>query len=540
MSRNVSGTYSLPAGNPVVPSTTITSTWANTTLTDIASALTDSLDRTGKGEMTAQLKVVAGSAGTPGIGFATDTDTGIYRVGANQLGIASGGAAAAFFTAAQMNLAGRLVMNLNGTFDLATNTEAMSIVLGDATLATATAVAAGNTMRTVGVYVPVELDGSSAIGLYQKFSAEGSGSGGTMYGGMFDFVITNGAASHTVYGLRLNLDLSGGGGNATGYGVDVSMTAANLAGYYGAAFRATTTDIGSPNNVNGFQMTGDNAGSRFAYGIRADGTVRFANYFIARTLQGASDGGGFLLQESNAGVDNFSVDVNGSLYASVGANQIANLITTLSGAPATSTGADANRAFRISNADAELAMGIYASTQGIWIQARDDANYATNLPLSLQPNGSKVVVGTANATNVANSQVLDVWSGSIRAQGSSLAVGGGVGAEIDYTGGRGRLFCYDRSGSAWAGLDVIGLTIQLQANGVLQATIDTSGINLASTKVLRVNATQVVTARQTGWTAATGTPTRTTFATSTVTTAQLAERVKALIDDLITHGLIGA
>lgn len=51
--------------------------------------------------------------------------------------------------------------------------------------------------------------------------------------------------------------------------------------------------------------------------------------------------------------------------------------------------------------------------------------------------------------------------------------------------------------------------------------------------------TKVVGARVTGWGAATGTPTRTTFATTTVTTEQLAERVKALIDDLITHGLIG-
>ena len=40
MSRNGSGTYSLPAGNPVVTATTITSTWANTTLSDIANALT--------------------------------------------------------------------------------------------------------------------------------------------------------------------------------------------------------------------------------------------------------------------------------------------------------------------------------------------------------------------------------------------------------------------------------------------------------------------------------------------------------------------
>lgn len=55
-----------------------------------------------------------------------------------------------------------------------------------------------------------------------------------------------------------------------------------------------------------------------------------------------------------------------------------------------------------------------------------------------------------------------------------------------------------------------------------------------------VDGTRVVTNRVTGWGAPTGTATRTTFATGTVTTAQLAERVKALIDDLTTHGLIGA
>jgi hypothetical protein len=48
MSRNGSGTYSLPAGNPVVTGTTISSTWGNTTLTDIANALTGSLASDGQ------------------------------------------------------------------------------------------------------------------------------------------------------------------------------------------------------------------------------------------------------------------------------------------------------------------------------------------------------------------------------------------------------------------------------------------------------------------------------------------------------------
>jgi hypothetical protein len=52
--------------------------------------------------------------------------------------------------------------------------------------------------------------------------------------------------------------------------------------------------------------------------------------------------------------------------------------------------------------------------------------------------------------------------------------------------------------------------------------------------------TQILTTRRTGWGAPTGTLTRTTFATGSVTLVQLAERVAALITDLTTHGLIGA
>jgi len=55
MSRNGSGTYSLPAGNPVVTGTTIASTWANTTMNDLAAALTDSVAADGQTPMTGAL-----------------------------------------------------------------------------------------------------------------------------------------------------------------------------------------------------------------------------------------------------------------------------------------------------------------------------------------------------------------------------------------------------------------------------------------------------------------------------------------------------
>lgn len=69
------------------------------------------------------------------------------------------------------------------------------------------------------------------------------------------------------------------------------------------------------------------------------------------------------------------------------------------------------------------------------------------------------------------------------------------------------------------------------------------GMNSSTDIGLKVKNKVVVGARKTGWQRANGTKTRTAFTTSTVTTAQLAERVAALIDDLhkdTGHGLIGS
>lgn len=55
MSRNGAGTYSLVAGNPVITGTTISSTWANNSLTDIATALTASIANDGQTPILANL-----------------------------------------------------------------------------------------------------------------------------------------------------------------------------------------------------------------------------------------------------------------------------------------------------------------------------------------------------------------------------------------------------------------------------------------------------------------------------------------------------
>lgn len=85
MSRSGAGTYTLPAAyNPVVTLTTIQSAWANTTLSDIAAELTDSLSRSGKGGMSAALKLAEGTKALPALTWNTETNSGFWRYGTRQ------------------------------------------------------------------------------------------------------------------------------------------------------------------------------------------------------------------------------------------------------------------------------------------------------------------------------------------------------------------------------------------------------------------------------------------------------------------------
>lgn len=85
MARNASGIFTLVAGNPVVTGTVISSTWANDTMADIAATLTDSLSKSGLGAMTAPLKASNGIVTLPAITFNSETASGLYRAGANDI-----------------------------------------------------------------------------------------------------------------------------------------------------------------------------------------------------------------------------------------------------------------------------------------------------------------------------------------------------------------------------------------------------------------------------------------------------------------------
>jgi hypothetical protein len=79
MPRDSNGVYTLPNTNPVQPGTIIASNWANPTMEDIGSELTNSLPRDGSAPMINALKGADGSAAGPGFTFSSDSSTGVYR-----------------------------------------------------------------------------------------------------------------------------------------------------------------------------------------------------------------------------------------------------------------------------------------------------------------------------------------------------------------------------------------------------------------------------------------------------------------------------
>ncbi len=148
------------------------------------------------------------------------------------------------------------------------------------------------------------------------------------------------------------------------------------------------------------------------------------------------------------------------------------------------------------------------------------------------PKTGSAIVGTGGAIGVAyfsdsntitssNDFQFDTTNSTLTVRDQILVEGSGAG-----------YFMNDQDGSGQWGMYVDTNTWRVSDGVAQRLTVNTSN-------QLAINGTQVLTTRRTGWAAATGTATRSTFATSTVTTAVLAEHVKALIDDLITHGIIG-
>ena len=177
---------------------------------------------------------------------------------------------------------------------------------------------------------------------------------------------------------------------------------------------------------------------------------------------------------------------------------------------------------------------------------------ATNIPISLTPKGiGQIRLDAAVINTGASASTGDVGLelGGERTGSGNVYVDLHAAAGSDFearllrqSGANGNFVISNTSTGSiqFDAANAAGVT-QFLINSLEAFRADGSGLNLASGKVMRVNSVQVVGARDTGWTAITGTPDESTaYATGSVTLPQLAGRVMALQTALTTHGLIGA
>lgn len=266
MPRNGSGTYSLPVGNPVVTGTTISSTWANNTLTDIANALTGSL--TADGQTTASGNLNMGTNRIINVGDPSNAQDAATKYYVDQLIAALG--TMAYQNANNVNITGGSVSSI--TLDLHSMTNQVYLPVGPTALRTA-----------------------SPINGLIRFNTDGPFYEGYTNGNWVRFLTANEGSYTITY-----LIVGGGGGGGSGFngggGGGGQMTASTTGVIPGTSVLTMVIGGGGAADANGStsQITGVGQGIGGGKGVSKTGGTSGNGYAGGTETAGgyANAGGG--------------------------------------------------------------------------------------------------------------------------------------------------------------------------------------------------------------------------------------------------------
>ena len=339
-----------------------------------------------------------------------------------------------------------------------------------------------------------------------------------------------GVSANTAVGVD-SLKVNTTGNSCSAFGVDslkVNTTGNSCSAFGVNSLRTNTTGNGcSAFGVNSLRAnTTGNSCSAFgasAGRFQSDGVTEISvtnnSCFIGTLTKGTQNA-------TNENVFGYNATGNGSNTVTIGDSNITNtylkgVVSTDSTAASTSTTTGAIRA-----ASLGITGAIFADT----------ANAVSKITVG--QNFSISSIGGYSNISLGNSANSEYGASSIEIPTNTLY----GGTNSHHTGAK--LVCGEMVGWGTAKFKIHTCNDWRTYNPIACFSVgDAGGTFLGSVKATSfvVGTNQVVSSRKSGWTAPTGTATRTTFATSTVTLSQLAETVKALIDDLTTHhGLIGA
>lgn len=294
MPRNGSGVFSL--ATTFTPDTDALAEDVNTQFEDIRDAITGSVAADGQTTITGAMKFTDGSAAAPGITFAADTNSGIYRIGADSYGFAAGGALVATLSTTGWTLAAGKTLGSTANIVQTANITDNAVTLAKlATQADATVLA----NVSGGAAVP------TAVGYTALFDDAFGGTQGTiLYRGASDwaalgvgtsgqFLKTQGAAANPTWGDVLPSQTGNSGEFLTTDGTSASWAAVvfsrgsvSSTGVISGAVNATASQTGT----GAYSVTFSSAASSANYTVVAtanSSTTRFATVH-SKTVNGFS------------------------------------------------------------------------------------------------------------------------------------------------------------------------------------------------------------------------------------------------------------
>ena len=269
MPRDSNGNMTLVAGNPVVTDTTISSSWANTTLADLASEIQDSLSRSGKGGMLVSFNFANGTVANPGITFTNDTSTGLRLNAAGDMRFVVSGADAIKIIGSAITLLGNVTfsqavsaLTISGILTLAAGTMTSSVA--DAANAVAFTLNTSNTLSTASTsLLKIQNNGTTKLTLaYQGLltvpgvSTTGVG-GGTPWA--FAYATYSGASPWTLQNATNVTQITQAGGVTTMYFAANAPTANLIA--------LSQFSSGNPVDANVWTVEDSGSGSRAVSGM---------------------------------------------------------------------------------------------------------------------------------------------------------------------------------------------------------------------------------------------------------------------------------
>jgi hypothetical protein len=292
MPRNGSGTYSLPVGNPVVTGTTISSTWANNTLTDISNALTGSLSA--DGQTTASGNLNMGTNRVINMDDPQNAQDAATKYYVDQLIAALG--TMAYQNANNVAITGGTVNNVS--INLSTKTDETYLPVGPTILRTVSPINGLIRYNTDGKFYEGYQDGvwirfvTAPQGeytiTYVIIAGGGGGAGGTGggggAGGMLQSTFT--AIPDVTYTLAIG---GGGGTNTSGSNSYITgIATATGGGNGGASNNSPNAGNGGSGGGQGINQYGGSPG----VGIAGQGFGGGAGSAGAASFNGAAGGGG--------------------------------------------------------------------------------------------------------------------------------------------------------------------------------------------------------------------------------------------------------